>query len=223
MRSQLNFSGNQMAKSIYFSSDESSVFRLFPEKSLPLVQQMIDQSGIILKLSPPRRRKLGDYRLARNGKPPVITINQNLNPYHFLLTFLHELAHHYTFQKFGQNQRPHGHHWKEEFHGLLKHFIENECFPPEIIQVLSNRRQKFSASANSDIQLKQALRKYDNNISTTPLYLLPSGSVFALPDGRRFIKLQKRRKNFLCRKLDNEQLYIFSPVAEVYPFEGLQL
>src|SRR6478609_6690326 len=54
-----------------------------------------------------RADRLGDYS-PHLGKGNRITINHNLNPYDFLITFIHELAHHTTYKKYGSRHEPHG-------------------------------------------------------------------------------------------------------------------
>ncbi len=44
---------------------------------------------------------LGDYRNSHAGKGHRISVNGNLNKYSFLITLLHELAHLFTYERFG--------------------------------------------------------------------------------------------------------------------------
>ena len=54
-----------------------------------------------LKITAPRKTKLGDYRFRASNKTHLITINCNLNPYAFLIVYLHEVAHCITTIKHG--------------------------------------------------------------------------------------------------------------------------
>lgn len=59
----------------------------------------------------PRRTRLGDFR-AQLGYRERITVNVNLNPYNFLITYLHEVAHLEVYRKYKRRQPPHGKAWK---------------------------------------------------------------------------------------------------------------
>ena len=47
----------------------------------------------------------------------------NLNPYRFLMTLVHEVAHLVAFQKYGRAIKPHGKEWKFTFQTLMLPFI----------------------------------------------------------------------------------------------------
>ena len=81
-----------------------------PENAINLVQSLIEYHSINLKIVNQRQTKHGDFRQLANGKFQI-TINNNLNPFQFLLTLIHEIAHHTTFEKYGRI-RPHGKEWK---------------------------------------------------------------------------------------------------------------
>ena len=72
-----------------------------PQKAISMVQFLIEQHHFTLKIVNQRQTKHGDFRQLPNGKFQI-TINNNLNQYQFLLTLVHEIAHHITYQKFGR-------------------------------------------------------------------------------------------------------------------------
>ncbi len=73
---------------------ELSVLHDFiPSDAVELVIAYMHQYKIHLKIKRERKTVLGDYRPSFNGKPHTISVNANLNKYHFLITFIHELAH----------------------------------------------------------------------------------------------------------------------------------
>ena len=58
------------------------------------------------KIVAPRRTKLGDFKAKGNkNNKSQITINGDLNPYAFLITTLHELAH-ICYNKYKYKVRP---------------------------------------------------------------------------------------------------------------------
>ena len=100
----------------------SSNFRSFvPEKSIPQVEYLLKQNNFALKIVNERQTKHGDFRRLPNGRFQI-TINNNLNSYQFLMTLIHEIAHHITHQKFGI-VKPHGKEWKMVFH-----LMQMNCF-----------------------------------------------------------------------------------------------
>ena len=70
-----------------------------PEEAIPLVQDLIEQHNFTLKIVHQRQTKHGDFRKLPNDKFQI-TINNNLNKEQFLLTLIHEIAHHIVYQKF---------------------------------------------------------------------------------------------------------------------------
>src|SRR6476660_1185740 len=62
-----------------------------------------------------RKSILGDYRHRHGAQTHRISVNGNLNPYAFLITLLHELAHLLTFEKWGNKVSAHGKEWKTVF------------------------------------------------------------------------------------------------------------
>ena len=73
---------------------------------------------ITLKLRPNRKTKLGDFRpLNSNGKYKI-TINNDLNPYSFLITSIHEFSHLVTFEQYQGRVKPHGVEWRNNYISL---------------------------------------------------------------------------------------------------------
>ena len=94
--------------------DQSLAFQNILKKYLPkefvvYVSDLIIHSNVKFKIVAPRSTKLGDFRASsKNDGKPQITINGDLNPYSFLITTLHELAHLKTFHSYGAGVNPHG-------------------------------------------------------------------------------------------------------------------
>ena len=75
------------------------------------VAELFGRHPVHVRLARPRRTKLGDHRPpSRKVAFHRITINDDLNPYAFLTTLLHEIAHVATWQRHGGRRRvkPHG-------------------------------------------------------------------------------------------------------------------
>jgi len=59
-----------------------------------------------------------------------------LNPYAFLVTYLHEVAHFLTYQRHKNLVNPHGQEWKNAFGELFDPILDSELLPGELVPVL---------------------------------------------------------------------------------------
>lgn len=163
-------------------------------------------------LSRPRRTRLGDFTV-RPGFVPRITVNVNLNPYNFLITYLHEVAHcvvHVNYKvRLRKRVAPHGPEWKREFEKLLTPVLNESHFPADILSALIRYSQNPKASTGSDQILFNAIRKYDDhatNASRIALVQLHEGSDFVFQD-RIFVRGSLRRTRVLCTDKASQRLY----------------
>ncbi|PKP51318.1 MAG: sprT domain-containing protein [Bacteroidetes bacterium HGW-Bacteroidetes-1] len=197
--------------------DRELLSKYFPEQAVEAVYTSLKEKNVQLRISRSRSTKLGDYRPGMNGKPHRISINHDLNIFEFLITYVHELAHLYTFEKFGRRHQPHGKEWKQFFVQLMIPFLNNGVFPAEIQQELQVHLLDAKAANGSDLDLKRILQKYNHkqNLTATSVESLSENSYFKLPDGRVFQRLELRRKRYKCLCMNNKRLYLFSPLAMV--------
>ncbi|WP_332912412.1 SprT-like domain-containing protein [Algoriphagus boritolerans] len=100
----------------------------FPQLRLPIALSFGKKTPFSFQVQKPRSSKLGDFRYRKDRKIQTITINSDLNPFQFLLTFIHEVAHLHTFEKFGNSLTPHGNEWKKEFQSLMSPLLTNSIF-----------------------------------------------------------------------------------------------
>ncbi len=190
--------------------------KYIPDKAVEDVYSLIIKNRVYLLIARERKTKHGDFRPALNGKQARISVNHNLNPYAFLITFLHELAHQLTWNKFKNKVKPHGVEWKNSFNDLLQPFFDNESFPGDVVKNLRKNSNELYYSTTADTNLARVLKQYDQENGLVLLETLPIESKFILPNGTKYIKLNKRRKNYLCVNLNNNRQYVFNPLAEVY-------
>lgn len=186
--------------------------KYIPEKSIELIQYLIEQNNFTLKIVNQRQTKHGDFRKLPNGKFQI-TINNNLNKYQFLLTLVHEIAHHVTHQKFGRVQ-PHGKEWKTVFQHLMLPFLRPEIYPKEMLPFLAKYLKNPKASTDSDANLSLVLR---GNLAEQG-----KNFIFDVPFGRLFIfkniiyrKGNKRRTRYECYNTQNKKVYLFNQNVEV--------
>ncbi len=193
--------------------------KYLPARAVEPVYHLIVYHKVHLRITRQRITKHGDFRPSFDGKPHRISINHNLNPYAFLITFLHELAHQTTWNKYANRVMPHGTEWKNAFADLLIPFTEEGIFPYEIAVHLNRNGHVMRYSTAADTALSRVLKKYDKPTGLVTLENLPENALFMLPDGKKFRKMEKRRKNYLCRNIQNNRNYVVHPLAEVIPLD----
>lgn len=166
------------------------------------------------KLSKSRSSKLGDYRYDPRSKSHTVTVNQDLNSYQFLITYIHEVAHR-VVHKPQRGQKPHGIEWKMCFQRLMLPVLRPEVFPEDILRVLARHMKNPKASSSADPKLMEVLAKYDRSIPTGPtLKELDLEKEFVFRK-RTFRKLQEKRTRAVCLELNSQRRYLIPMVAEV--------
>lgn len=188
-----------------------------PEGSFDEVSHYLHHYKVQLTITRERKSVLGDYRNSFADKNHRISVNGNLNPYSFLITLLHELAHLFTYERFGHRVQAHGQEWKNEYSKVLAQFLLKKIFPADIQKTLLTTLQNPAASSCADTSLLRVLHQYDKKKEGTILIeALPTGTVFKIKGGREFKKAEKVRKRFKCVEVSTGKIYLFSPVYEVY-------
>jgi len=185
-----------------------------PSESRVTLQAWIDELDVNLLISNPRKTKLGDFRFYKGRL--CISVNNNLNPYSFLITLTHELAHAFVYAECSNKVLPHGIEWKTTFKSMLFNFLH--LFPEDINKVLSLYLLNPKASTLTDVRLSTVLRKYDKEKGATITDIL-EGDKFIASNGKEFKKGKKLRKRFSCTQKDTNRVYLFHPLAEVYKLQ----
>jgi len=185
-----------------------------PADSKALVSDLLAIEHLVVKVKSERKTRHGDYRQLPNGMHQI-TVNSNLNPYRFLITLIHEIAHFEAYKKFGRFIKPHGKEWKQTFQHLMLPFLRPEIFPIELLPLLANHFKNPKASSDTDTQLALALKQFNETNNKTYVFEVSLGQVFKLYNGRVFKRGNKRRKRFECVEVNSGKLYLFNPNAEV--------
>ena len=193
-----------------------------PSGALEEVVHLIVRHKIHLKITQRRTTKLGDYRPPSPEAPyHRISINHDLNPYSFLITFIHETAHLLVYKRFRKKKvQPHGKEWKTFYRQLMQRFLDKEIFPPVIKAEIEKSITNSKASTHSEINLTRALQAYDRppaKEGVVTLETLPEGTVFITENGRIYKKGKKRRVRYMCMNLQNKRWYLFHPLTPVLP------
>lgn len=184
-----------------------------PEKSIAYCANLLRDYPFKLKLTKSRVTKVGDF-CAHFGKSPTITINQDLNPYLFLTTFIHEFSHHAVNLIYGNKPLAHGKEWKLAFKTFMSPLMEMDIFPDDLQNALSVHLKDPMASSYSDSRLTQIFRRYDGGEQPVFLSQLTIGSLFSFR-GKIFRKGQIRRTRVLCTELKTRTEYLVPADAEI--------
>ncbi|MFN8358154.1 MAG: SprT-like domain-containing protein [Spirosomataceae bacterium] len=183
------------------------VFRThLPEPAVSYCYDLWQAHTFLFKITRSRQSKLGDY-CYRLDQGHQITVNHDLNPYAFLITYLHEVAHLLVFKQYVRRKAPHGKEWKAQFRQLLIPMMTETVFPKPILIALQLYVRNPTAATNSFGPLKEALKAFDpvdpNLIS---LLQVAEGEAFVL--GKRvFVKGELRRTRVVCTELRSGRKY----------------
>ncbi len=192
--------------------------RHLPEVSVGYCYKLWVDYPFRLKITEKRDSKYGDYRFV----PPsshTITLNNDLNKYAFLITYLHEVAHMLAGLKYGYRIKPHGDHWKSVFVDLLSPMMREEVFPADVLAALSNYLKNPKASSCSDIELIKCLSMYDEGNKFHFLSDVKTAETFRF-NNKIFIKEKVNRTRALCKEIKTNKRYYISQAALV---ERLQM
>lgn len=189
-----------------------------PAPAVDRVYEYLNLHRVHFHITRGRASKLGDYRWPQSdNKYHEISINGDLNPYFFLLVFLHEAAHLETHLKYS-GVSPHGHEWQDEYARLLA--THTALFPPEVQPLLQQYVRRIPLNRSLLQQIEEALHRHDPGYTDTPHLMLddlPVGSRFRLktrPD-ILLVNLERRRTRWLCRDVATGRQYTVAARAEV--------
>ena len=182
------------------------------------IGDLLNNQPVVIKVVKKRKTKHGDFSKLASGKTQI-TVNESDNPYRFLITLLHEIAHHLAFQAYGYRIAPHGKEWKNTFNSIMQPFLIPSVFPSTLLDVLVRHMMNPKASSDTDIHLGLALKQYDPSTHKKAIFELPIEAKFKLDNGRGFQKGEKRRKRYVCKELISGKAYLFQPNAEVEQIE----
>lgn len=197
--------------------EQEILARYLPSEAVEKVFSLITENHIHFKISKTRRTKLGDYRPPIRHPNHRITVNHDLNPYSFLITFVHEVAHLKVYNKFKNSVSPHGKEWKSSYQELMQPFLENGSFPEDVQKVLIRSLRKSKAASTSDIELTKVLQKYDQSTDQIHLESLAANTIFHTENGRQYKKGNRIRTRYKCLNLVNNRFYLFHPLTPVTP------
>jgi SprT protein len=187
---------------------ELQIFEKYlPKNAVNYCAALWDFHKFNFKITKPRNSKLGDYCYTRQ-KGHSITVNSNLNPYSFLITYLHEIAHLLVQKEYSRRRAPHGKEWKLSFKTLLVPVMHTEVFPPDVLNALIIYSKNPTAATGSHHLLSTTLSQYDPQPDGfSQLNGLHENELFQL-NGRIFYKGPLRRTRFYCKEVSSGKHYV---------------
>lgn len=188
--------------------------KYLPDNAVHYCFDLWKQHPFHFKIARRRNSKLGDYRYDPVSKSNYISVNGDLNPYNFLVTYVHEVAHLVTYATHGRIKNPHGKEWKRTFSQLMEPLLSDLVFPADLLPVLKNHLSNPKASSCSDPDLYRALRTYDQKHGFQLLSEIASGESFIFHN-RLFEKGSLRRTRVLCKEVNTGKRYLIPQVALV--------
>ncbi|MCS5617572.1 MAG: SprT-like domain-containing protein [Pirellulales bacterium] len=187
------------------------------------VDDLVARLPLEVRLSRPRRTKLGDHRPPDRGRAfHRITINDNLNPYAFLTTLLHEIAHAATWDRHRGRRRlrPHGPEWKAEFGGILRPVVEGAVLPAAVTAALARSLESPAAATCTDRGLVLALAAFDAPVTgRVRVEALTETSFFRTDAGMIFRAGRMIRSRRACFEHPGGREYRVHGLALVEPIE----
>ncbi len=189
--------------------------RYVPANAVDYCLELWQENPFHFKVSRSRVSKYGDYRYDGRLRSHTITVNHNLNQYAFLITYIHEVAHRISRERFGRKE-PHGKEWKATFRKIMLPLLNDGVFPPDLLKVLAEHMKNPKASSGSDLKLAQALTQFDvlDQVDHTLLMDLQLGAKFVLKK-RIFEKQEDKRTRILCKEVNTGLKYLIPKLAKV--------
>lgn len=195
-----------------------------PTLAVNYCQQLQQQYPFGFRIVKPRRTRLGDFRALPNGTTHI-TVNADLNPYAFLITYIHEVAHCAVYHTYKRPGKPHGSIWQAQFQRLMAPLLTESVFPADVLAPLRYYMSRPAATTSAQPALMQALRRYNAQSPILPingqqeLRQLVEGQLFQLQK-KRYIKGKLRRTRVVCKDIQSGRSYailadvLVSPVNE---------
>lgn len=190
----------------------TDVFNTYlPAASADYGRALWQQYGFTLRVVRPRRTRLGDFRVLPQGTT-FITVNADLNPHAFLITYVHEVAHAHVHRTYKRRGKPHGRAWQMAFQRLMQPLLTEAVFPASILESLRNYLVKPAATTSACPALMLALRQ--NGTCVTDAVAAGGVLLRDVPEGQAFRFAKKtyvrgtlRRTRVVCKEVTTGRSY----------------
>lgn len=182
-----------------------------PAAATTYCQTLWQTYQFVFNVSRPRRTRLGDFRVLPNGQTQI-TVNADLSPEAFLITYVHEVAHAHVHKYAKRRVAPHGPAWQKAFQQLMQPLLHEGVFPMPILQPLQLYLQKPAATTAGYVPLMLALQQQQAGPETQMpanrmrLSDLAEGAPF-LFNKKTFVRRTLRRTRVVCKEVSTGRLY----------------
>jgi len=184
-----------------------------PQAAVSMVEEWLRRHPVHERIARTRASKLGDYRPGHGGRPHRISVNRELNPYAFLVTLGHEMAHHHTFLRHPRHL-PHGPEWKAAYREAMRPYLSPLVFPQDVLNTLQQHLEDAPGSSCADHGLMRVLRRYD--AEPKPFLEDLRESTIFLFNRKLFVKGPGLRTRYRCQCLNDRRTYLIDRMAEVH-------
>ena len=194
-----------------------------PEKAIPIALHWLENSNVQLRITKSRSSKLGDYRPPVLKKYHRISVNHDLNQFHFLITLVHEYAHLKNWEQHQRNVKPHGPEWQKAFREYMQPFLQMDIFPSEafrkppisFIKVVFPQPEGPSIVTNSPFRMERftssrtflSPKKWDT-CSTAMMLLLVFSSIYKQIEQMSQYTTEHLKINAIKIKIFNNCIFI---------------
>ncbi|MBO0949927.1 sprT domain-containing protein [Fibrella sp. HMF5405] len=198
-----------------------------PTLAVTYCQQLQQQYPFGFRIVKPRRTRLGDFRALPNGTAHI-TVNADLNPYAFLITYVHEVAHCAVYHTYKRAGKPHGPIWQSQFQRLMAPLLTESIFPADVLAPLRYYMSRPAATTAAQPALMQALRRYNVQSPAAPvqgqlvLRQLAEGQLFLLQK-KTYMKGKLRRTRIVCKDIQSGRSYAVLADVLVMPVNENQM
>ncbi len=182
-----------------------------PASAAAYGRQLWQQYPFQFRVSKPRRTRLGDFKALPDGTLHI-TVNADLNPYAFLLTYVHEVAHAMVHRQTKAAKRrlrpkPHGPEWQLTFQQLMQPLLTEAVYPPAILDPLRDYMRQPAATSYAHPTLMNALREADGKpLGQVLLHDVPEGQAFRFAK-KTFVRGTFRRTRIVCKEVESGRSY----------------
>jgi SprT protein len=187
--------------------------KYMPEQVVDYAAHYMLEHRILLRIAKPRKSINGNYMPPLGNGQHRISVNRDLNPYAFTITFFHEIAHLTNWNTHQQRVMAHGPEWKQEFQKVMTPVSSARVLPADVQTALDNYLQRPKASTCSDPNLLRTLRRYDKQNGQNLVEELPLGSLFRLQNGMVLRRGERRKTRFLCAEHLSGKQYLVHGLA----------
>jgi len=187
-----------------------------PSAAVEYCDQLRQSYQFGFRIVKPRRTRLGDFRVLPQNQTQI-TVNTNLNPYAFLITYVHEVAHadvhhQYRLQRRIRRVKPHGRAWQTAFQRLMHPLLTEAVFPAIVLEPLKQYMSNPGATTYTNQHLMLALRQFDkpiNEVVSANRVLLRDvleGNSFRLAQ-KTYVRGTLRRTRVVCKEIASGRSY----------------